>query len=197
MIARVFIPLLLIIILPDVWHTPTGVTFAPNTADARYSLTLTADGLTYTQNGDNSPFELNPYTPEQWHLMEAAGAVFLPAAGVRTGADVSVAESVGLYHSATAVPADAQQTEAATYALEFMEGDEDPYSLAPQAQMELHIGMAVRLIRSCEPDPETGIAVAATDILPTSAVRKVLRNGQVLIERGGKTYTLMGDEVKW
>ena len=197
-----------VIILPDVWHTPAGVTFTPNTADARYSLTLTADGLTYTQNGDNSPFDLNPYTLEQWHLMEAAGAVFLPAAGIRIGTDVSVTESQGLYHSATTVPATSEdsQTDSDTpqtdhtiissYALEFLEGDEDPYSLAPQAQMEWHIGMAVRLIRYCEPDPKTGIANPAMDVVPTTEVRKLFRNGQVLILRNGRTYTLTGIELE-
>ena len=187
-----------IIILPDVWHTPAGVTFTPNTQNTDYNLTLTENGLTYTQNGDYSPFALNPYTLEQWHRMEAAGAVFLPAAGIRIGTEASVMESLGLYHSATIVPTDgdAQQTELATYALEFMEGDEDPYCLAPQTQTELHVGMAVRLIRPCAPDPETGIANPATDVASTTEVRKLFRNGQVLILRNSVTYTLTGTKVK-
>ena len=116
-------------------------------------------------------------------------------------ATLSSAESVGLYHSATTIPATSEDSQtdntiSQTYTMAFQEGDESSYSLAPQAQFDLHIGMAVRLIRPCDPDAETGITVAATDILPTSAVRKVLRNGQVLIERDGKTYTLMCDEVK-
>lgn len=182
-----------IIILPDVWHTPAGVTFTPNTQSTEYHLTLTEDGLTYSQNGDNSPFELNPYTLEQWHLMEAAGAVFLPAAGGRTGTEVDVTESLGLYHSATAVPA-GNDAISQSYALEFQEGDEDPYSLAPQTQSELYTGMAVRLIRYCEPDPGTGVAhPAAGDGV---RVEKILRDGQVLVRRGEETYDLLGSRVR-
>lgn len=182
-----------IIILPDVWHTPAGVTFTPNTQSTEYHLTLTEDGLTYSQNEDNSPFELNPYTLEQWHLMEAAGAVFLPAAGGRTGTEVDVTESLGLYHSATAVPA-GNDAISQSYALEFQEGDEDPYSLAPQTQSELYTGMAVRLIRYCEPDPGTGVAhPAAGDGV---RVEKILCDGQVLVRRGEETYDLLGSRVR-
>lgn len=182
-----------VIILPDVWHTPAGITFTPNTQDTEYNLTLTEDGITYTQNGDYSPFDLNQYTLEQWHQMEAAGAVFLPAAGGRTGTEVDVTESLGLYHSATAVPA-GNDAISQSYALEFQEGDEDPYSLAPQTQSELYTGMAVRLIRYCEPDPGTGVAhPAAGDGV---RVEKILRDGQVLVRRGEETYDLLGSRVR-
>lgn len=184
-----------VIILPDVWHTPAGITFTPNTQDTEYNLTLTEDGITYTQNGDYSPFDLNQYTLEQWHQMEAAGAVFLPAAGGRIGTEVNVLECTGLYHSATTVSADGDVPQAglATYALEFMEGDEDPYCLAPQAQLELHVGMAVRLIRYCEPDPITSVN---NPFAMVDNIQKVFRNGQVLILRGGKVYNMLGAEIK-
>lgn len=47
-------------------------------------------------------------------------------------------------------------------------------------------------------DKGTGILSPSTDDDNTSATtaRKVLRNGQVLIQRAGKTYTLTGVEVK-
>ncbi len=181
-----------IIILPDAWRTPTGVTFTPNTQSTEYNLTLTDDGLTYTQNGDYTPFDLNPYTLEQWHLMEAAGAVFLPSAGVRTGTEVTVNECTGLYHSATTIPAEGDAT-SMSYALEFLEGDEDPYSLAPQAPFDLYIGMSVRLIRPCEPDPTSRINNPFAMI---DNVQKVFRNGQVFILRGGKVYDMLGAEIK-
>ena len=48
-----------LIILPDNWVVPEGLTFEPNTNNA----------------------SLNPYTLEQWNMMEKAGAVFIPPAG--------------------------------------------------------------------------------------------------------------------
>lgn len=55
------------IFLPDVWICPAGVVFVPDD--------LYQDGR-------------NTYTPSQWALMEAAGAIFLPAAGNREGKTV-------------------------------------------------------------------------------------------------------------
>ena len=57
------------VILPDNWTLPAGLTFVPgmdSTSTDNYSL-----GSTYTYN--------------EWSLMEAAGAIFLPAAGFRVG----------------------------------------------------------------------------------------------------------------
>ena len=48
-------------------------------------------------------FTTNTYTIDQWNLMEAAGAVFLPAAGIREGTSISGAGSSGIYWSSTPV----------------------------------------------------------------------------------------------
>ena len=70
------------IFLPDDWVTPSGLSFA--------------------SYGDQWLFwDTNTYTATQWAQMEAAGAVFLPAAGERdNGEFVSVSES-GYYWTAT------------------------------------------------------------------------------------------------
>lgn len=71
-----------VIVLPDDWTLPTGLTFtAATTAAAR---------------------DANAYTAEQWALMEANGAVFLPFAGYMTtvGA-VTNAGTYGQYWSST------------------------------------------------------------------------------------------------
>lgn len=66
------------IILPDVWVLPSGLSFtAGNSAWA------------------------NSYTTDQWEKMEKNGAVFLPAAGYREGASVYNVGSVGYYWSST------------------------------------------------------------------------------------------------
>ena len=57
-----------LILLPDNWALP--------------------DGLTFT-SGANGDFAQNTYSASDWSKMEANGAVFLPAAGRRSGTDVS------------------------------------------------------------------------------------------------------------
>lgn len=69
------------IIIPDTWTLPTGLSFTPGLSD-------------WT----------NSYTTDKWSQMEAAGAVFLPSAGVRdagTGDVNTIGESWGWYWSST------------------------------------------------------------------------------------------------
>lgn len=68
-----------LILLPDEWQLPAGVSFTPN------------------MNNTNT----NDYTAAQWATMEAAGAVFLPAAGVRYGTEVSSQGTCGYYATST------------------------------------------------------------------------------------------------
>lgn len=51
---------------------------------------------------NNTSWNGNQYTAEQWAKMEAAGAVFLPAAGYRLGTDVNGVGGYGGYWSSTA-----------------------------------------------------------------------------------------------
>ena len=72
-----------VILFPDVYTHPTGLT-APqsvNTKDAKYNT--------------------NTFDAADWSKMEAAGAVFLPAAGLRNGSSVSDAGTIGLYWSSS------------------------------------------------------------------------------------------------
>ena len=63
------------VLLPDDWTCPTGLTFV---------------------NSDSS-YTSNVYNATNWVLMEAAGAVFLPAAGQRTSSSTSNVGTVGNY----------------------------------------------------------------------------------------------------
>jgi len=74
-----------VVVLPDNWTLPEGLTFNPG-------------GGAYAKNN---------YTLSEWNRMEAAGAIFLPAAGYRTGtsfynpyAGIGIA---GLYWSSTQI----------------------------------------------------------------------------------------------
>ena len=69
-----------LILLPNNWTLPNGLTFI---------------------SGDGN-FAQNTYSTADWAKMEAHGAVFLPAAGHREGTDVVSVGSYGLYWSSTA-----------------------------------------------------------------------------------------------
>lgn len=121
------------IILPDNWELPAGASFTASTSQ----------GLAYQDQGDyyhnesGNNFSHNTYTTEQWATMEAAGAVFLPAAGFRYGSDVYYVGSDGPYWSAT--PLDTYDA----YGLLF-----NSYYLGPLAdQGRRYYGQSVRLVR--------------------------------------------------
>lgn len=75
-----------LILLPDNWTCPSDVTF---------------------KSGFHSEYSVEAYvvyqtfTSDQWSKLEAAGVVFLPAAGVRYGSDVRNVQLYGQYWSAT------------------------------------------------------------------------------------------------
>ncbi len=68
------------VLLPDEWETPDGLTFVPQANN----------------------WETNTYTIDQWSLMEQAGAVFLPAAGVRRAAVLGYDNAHGFYWTSSA-----------------------------------------------------------------------------------------------
>ena len=83
-------------LLPDNWTAPEGVTFLPNA-----SKDMTNKGDLYLMNTQESIYALNTFTLEQWKVLEAAGAVFLPAAGGRYGVKVNDVNVKGEYWTAT------------------------------------------------------------------------------------------------
>ena len=72
-----------VILLPDNWSTSTYNLSSTNTSDASFSS--------------------NTLTASQWITLESAGAVFLPAAGLRSGTDVYGFGSGGIYWSASCI----------------------------------------------------------------------------------------------
>ncbi len=106
------------ILLPDVWTLPWGLNFIPGS----------------TKWG-------NVYTITQWSQMEAKGAVFLPAAGSRTGTSLYEMGSCGRYWSGSCY------------------GDFDAESMAfsgnysyvvAQSVADRVLGYSVRLVRNAE-----------------------------------------------
>ena len=80
-----------LILLPDTWTCPAGVTFKSGFSDT-YSVQAYADYQTLTL--------------ADWQKLEAAGAVFLPASGSRGGSLVSNVRYDGYYWSATPYDSD-------------------------------------------------------------------------------------------
>lgn len=72
------------ILLPDEWTIPEGCTFTAGVS------------------GGMADFSRNTYSYAQWAKMESAGAVFLPAAGVRDGGKVDGVGTHGRYRSSSA-----------------------------------------------------------------------------------------------
>ena len=75
-----------LVFLPDNWTCPSGVTFK--------------SGF-HSSNGVEYYAAYQTFTADQWSKFEAAGAVFLPAAGERSGSNVYRVQCSGSYWSAT------------------------------------------------------------------------------------------------
>jgi len=72
-----------IIILPDDFTTPEGLTFNAST-----TLGLSYNEWRYTDSKNEGHYVDNNYSSLQWENMEAAGAVFIPSPGYREGTTV-------------------------------------------------------------------------------------------------------------
>ena len=108
-----------LILLPDNWTCPAGVTFK--------------SGF----HGSHSIYYYAAYqtfTAEQWSKLEAAGAVFLPAAGRRGGSDVSHVQVGGDYWLVTEIGS-------FTFCLEFYS------NLAGGGRSDRISGLSVRLVK--------------------------------------------------
>lgn len=106
-----------LVFLPDEWTLPQGLTFVPG----------------------SKSFSANVYSIEQWEAMENAGAVFLPAAGVRYAIFPDYEGVYGAYWSSSRYDADAALT------LVFSDDFEHPSSGEHRAY-----GLSVRLVKEAD-----------------------------------------------
>lgn len=77
-----------LVLLPDTWAQPSSVTFQCGVSPSMSNSTKTFAPL-------------NKYSAADWSVLESAGAVFLPAAGLREDASVRGVGSTGRYWSST------------------------------------------------------------------------------------------------
>ena len=155
-----------LILLPDTWTAPAGITFKSGVASER-SVQAYADYQTFTLS--------------EWQQLESAGAVFLPAAGMRSTTQVlyvhrNVTLWTATYNDATYVG----QVNADSRSI-------DTYL------SERYYGRIVRLVQDVK---AVGTGIAETAMTGNVETRKVLRDGQILIQRGEETYTVMGETLK-
>ena len=109
-----------LILLPDNCKCPSGVTFK--------------SGF-YSERSVEAYGQYQSFSAEQWFKLEAAGAVFLPAAGVRYGSDVGNGQYDGVYWSAT------ENTSNYAYCLYFSSGGAEMY------YSTRYYGYGVRLVK--------------------------------------------------
>ena len=136
------------------------------------------DGLSWSAQTRN--WDTNTYASQAWSAMAAAGAVFLPTAGCRTNAIMRVG-SYGAYWSASR----------GTNQRALSSGFWDDHGGNQMYTTNRYSGLSVRLVQAAPTDPE---AIDNTSISAKATKRIV--NGQLLILRGDKTYTLTGQVVK-
>lgn len=154
------------IFLPDSWELPNGIVFVAGIEDET----------------------VNNYSSSEWLLMEQNGAVFLPAAGHRysgNGKPINWA-SINLFYwtSTHAKFNTAWRFCRNENGINFDGGGRNS-------------GSSVRLVQVSEkPSTPTAIEDVDESVSKYGSSRKVVSNGQILIMRGDKTYTITGQEVK-
>ena len=124
------------IILPDGWVAPAGITFNASTDKG-----LEWNG-TYYESSTKDVYSHNVYTDLQWGKMEAAGAVFLPAGGGRSGTTVNYASESGNYWSSSRHSAES------AFRMRFY-----THYLDPSYDSGQNLGRSVRPVRDVEPPP--------------------------------------------
>lgn len=128
-----------IILLPDDWTLPDGATF--NAKPVQF-ISFDTDDFHYYVNSDNFTNyknNKNIYTAEQWAVMEAAGAVFLPVTSWRTGTNTVDVGVKAHYWAATP-----SGTEAA-YNLEIQHVNSP--AIYPKQTYKRRYGFSVRLVQ--------------------------------------------------
>ena len=150
-------------ILPDEFILPEGISF----------IAMAEDWTT------------NVYDTTAWQQMEAAGAVFLPAAGCRVnGNKINFINERGYYWTSSV------QNGVLKYMIYFHESSATLYRLTADH------GLSVRLVQTHIPDANPTAIENTLAGQTQPATQKILRNGRILILRGEKVYSIMGQEVK-
>lgn len=123
--------------------------------------------LTFSPSPDN--WTTNSYTAANWEQLETSGAVFLPCVGEMgsywSATPKGESNAYGMYFSASAIEAGYSSARSNNY--------------------------AVRLVKDVK---ETPTDVEEIKNYELKISNKILRDGQIVIVRDGKTYSILGQE---
>ena len=139
------------------------------------------EGLEFDYNDADKGYATNRYDNDDWTAMEQAGAAFLPADGYSTdGLEVFDAKRYGTYWTSSLYAAD--QPYHITFDLGYLYYE------------NMHSANIVyRSVRTVVP----WVPQAIDEIVNhQSSNRKYIKDGQLLIIRDGKVYTVQGVQVK-
>ena len=127
-------------------NTITGIRFAKATVNNVHGIVLLPDNWndsTFVWNDANeggAPYETNMITDSMWEVLEACGAVFLPAAGYRYGAStINYLNTYGFYWSAT------YEDSRYAYSLNFSGN-----GINSEGDSQRYFGRSVRLVSNAE-----------------------------------------------
>ena len=143
-----------------------------------------------------SDYETNRYKAETWAAIEQSGAVFIPAGGMRISVDGEA--EMGMFGShgclfTSTIASGTTQAWSVTFGTPFVDFDGGTtITKAPSGGDAEVVGCCVRLVRNVPTAPEAIENVETRD----NNSQKLLRNGQLLIIRDGKTYNALGVEIK-
>ena len=121
-----------VILLPDDWTLPNGVTF--NDCTSKQMIWRSSIGRYDDSNQNTDHFSDNTYSIYQWTKMETAGAVFFPLAGYRDGLTIKHLGEIGWYWTRTA------DNKLRTFVYQ-------NYHITPVFAQVNYCGLAVRLVR--------------------------------------------------
>jgi hypothetical protein len=155
------------IYLPDNWELPSDLTF------------VTAR--------DAEDFSANTYNPTEWAKMEAAGALFLPVCGY--GRYETYWDELRFWVATLSMGYWTCDSYSQTEAYVLIQ--KDVRNLTMEWSRRAFFG--VRLVRDINTE---GIEQPTSDSSLKGRANKVIKDGQLYIERNGKTYNAQGAEVK-
>ncbi len=159
-------------LLPDGFKAPAGVPVA---------VLGNGNETTTLKTISQAAYASNQYTEEQFAVLQQSGAVFLPCAGYRDAGEVDYVNMIGGYWSSTAAGAEYAR------GMYFFSSTVDAYSLPLRS-----FGYSVRLVRDVEAPVYTD--APSEGLIDGEKVTKILRDGQVIILREGREYTVWGVE---
>ena len=169
-----------VILLPDEWVLPSGVTFKPGT-DC-YMEYETGNGWRNLNLDMQTNYNDNKYTLAQWKIMEEAGAVFFPAMGYLTGGEIRYPNDYGYYASSSA------RNGYTEYAMEF----DNKSLLASDGAARRGNGVSVRLVTN----EGAGQGIDNINHKSETINHKFIKDGQLFIERNGKIINVLGQPVR-